>query len=122
MNSNKTHWLDDNENKWDKTIYDKDAALKQSLTLINCRRCINCINLLECSYCTDCNSLVNCVSLVNCYNCIDCNNCINCHNCKSCSKCIKCSGKNSIAKSIQSHSTIKEIKLVELNVIEAKYG
>jgi len=41
-------WIDENNNKWDISIYTKECAEKLSLTLINCQDCQDCQDCRDC--------------------------------------------------------------------------
>lgn len=66
----KTEYWIIGSNRWSKTLYTKEEAIKLSKTLINCENCE------DCRYCRDC---------------VDCNYCEHCQNCKNCDFCSWCS-------------------------------
>ena len=62
-------WVDGNNNKWSKTNYTKDQAIKHSNSCIDCVDCVDCVDCRSCRSCGDCR---NCRSCDDCINCVDC--------------------------------------------------
>ena len=73
----KNYWVDENNNSWNKSIYNKNDAETLSATLVNCTSCRNCSGCSDCRYCIDCSD---------CMNCIGCRDCIDCSDCRKCSE------------------------------------
>lgn len=68
MKSDENYWIDDNGNKWTKSIETEESADKKSKTLTNCENCVDC---LKCSWCSGCSW------------CSWCSGCSECKNFKS---------------------------------------
>jgi hypothetical protein len=85
MKTINNYWVDENNNRWSKTLYTQTQAEEESKTLTNCSDCSGCS---DCSDCSDCS---NCSGCSNCYNCSGCSGCSNCSNCSGCSDCYNCS-------------------------------
>ena len=60
MKSNGDFWEGQNGNKWSKSLYTKEAAIKQEKTLNNCSYCSDCSDCSDCSYCSRCSYCSGC--------------------------------------------------------------
>ena len=78
------YFIDGNNNKWSKSLFTRETALKASKTLTNCFNCVDCKYCDNCNNCSDCNFCHHCINCKKCKNCICCNNCYDCFNCKNC--------------------------------------
>ena len=85
------YYVDENNNKWNKSCYTKEEATMWSKALINCYDCKNCNGCYDCSGCRDCNGCHACHNCNNCNYCNCCNYCRDCSDCNYCHDCLDCS-------------------------------
>jgi hypothetical protein len=89
------YYVDDNNNRWNSSIYTLDQAAEDSATLINCNRCTNCANCSSCDSCTNCDRCDNCNHCNHCTDCGSCNYCTSCDSCTDCNSCNYCASCDS---------------------------
>jgi hypothetical protein len=92
MKEDDNYWVDENNNKWNKSIYSKEIAKENSSSLTNCSYCYDCSDCSNCSGCSDCSNCSYCYDCSNCSHCSYCSHCSDCSNCSHCSYCSNCSG------------------------------
>lgn len=78
------YWTDENNNRWNASIYSCEEAAENSESLAYCRDCENCKN---CRFCTGCESCYDCTNCNDCRYCTNCEDCVRCDFCKNCLGC-----------------------------------
>ena len=87
MKKENGYFIDENNNKWNDTLFNEEQAIKFSKSLINCKDCQDCQDCQNCRYCLDCQDCKDCQDCQNCRYCQNCQNCRDCQNCQNCRDC-----------------------------------
>ena len=91
IKENNKYWVDENNNKWDKSRYTKERAIVCSKALVNCYDCSDCRDCNSCNNCHHCSGCYDCYNCRYCHYCSNCSDCHSCHHCSGCSHCRDCS-------------------------------
>ena len=105
MKTINNYWVDENNNRWSKTLYTQTQAKEKSKTLTNCSDCSDCSDCYNCYNCSDCSDCSNCSYCFDCSYCSYCSDCSNCSDCFDCSDCYNCSNCFDFKSNPQKYTT-----------------
>src|SRR4030042_3357804 len=135
MNQKKGFWIDENNNRWDSSLYSEVQAVSRAWTLkdcYNCKLCEGCRNYKycqDCKYCDDCQKCIDCWDFRNCdgckyckeckecKKCTYCESCSNCKDCSWCEECHNCTGCNDCA---ECRNLLKGLRIMIKNIYKPK--